>query len=52
MSGAQEPITTLADYITALHQMAAPNSGQRFIYRGQKDERWHIDSGALRRLQK
>ena len=52
MSGAQEPITTLADYITALHQMAAPNSGPRFIYRGQKDERWHIDSGALRRLQK
>ena len=52
MSSAQEPITTLADYLTALHQMAAPNSGQRFIYRGQKDERWHIDSGALRRLQK
>ena len=52
MSGAQEPITTLADYITALHQTAAPNSGPRFIYRGQKDERWHIDSGALRRLQK
>ena len=52
MSGAQEPITSLADYITALHQMAAPNSGQRFIYRGQKDERWHIHSGALRRLQK
>ena len=49
MSGAQEPITTLVDYLTALHQIA---SDQRFIYRGQKDERWHIDSGALRRVQK
>ena len=36
MSGAQEPITTLADYLTALHQIAALNSGQRFIYRGQQ----------------
>ena len=49
MSGTQEPITNLADYITAIHQIA---SDQRFIYRGQKDERWHIHSGALRRLQK
>ena len=52
MSGAQEPITTLADYITEINRTAAPTSGQRSIYRGQKDERWHIDSGALRRLQK
>ena len=52
MSDAQEPITTLADYLTAIQQITALNSGQRFIYRGQKNERWHIDSSALRRVRK
>ncbi len=52
MSGAQEPITNLADYITEISKITVPNNDNRYIYRGQKNETWHIQSGALRRLQK
>ena len=52
MSSAQEPITSLTDYITAINKIAVPNEDTRYIYRGQKNEHWHIQSGALRRLQK
>ena len=52
MSGAQEPITNLADYIAEINKIAIPNNENRYIYRGQKNEHWHIQSGALRRLQK
>ena len=52
MSSTQEPITSLADYITAINKIAVPTDDSRYIYRGQKNERWHIQSGALRRLQK
>ena len=52
MSDIQEPITNLSDYITEISEIAIPNADNRFIYRGQKNERWHIQSGALRRLQK
>lgn len=52
MSSAQEPITTLADYIAEINKIAIPNEEARYIYRGQKNERWHIQSGAIRRLQK
>ena len=52
MSSAQEPITNLADYITEINKIAVPNEDDRYIYRGQKNAHWHIQSGALRRLQK
>lgn len=52
MGSAQEPITNLADYITEINRIAVPTDDSRYIYRGQKNERWHIQSGALRRLQK
>ena len=52
MSSAQEPMTSLADYITEISKIAVPNEDNRYIYRGQKNEHWHIQSGALRRLQK
>lgn len=52
MSDTQEPITNLADYITEINKIAVPTDDNRYIYRGQKNERWHIQSGALRRLQK
>ena len=52
MSSAQEPITSLADYITEINKIAVPNEDNRYIYRGQKNEHWQIQSGALRRLQK
>ena len=52
MSSAQEPITTLADYIAGINKIAAPNEDNRYIYRGQKNETWQIQSWALRRLQK
>lgn len=52
MSGAQEPITSLADYIAEINKIAVPNADERYIYRGQKNERWRVQSGALRRLQK
>lgn len=52
MSSVQEPITNLADYIAEINKIAVPNNENRYIYRGQKNERWHIQSGALRRLQK
>ena len=52
MSDIQEPIANLADYITEINKIAAPNEDSRYIYRGQKNERWQIQSGALRRLQK
>ena len=48
----QEPITNLADYITEISKIAVPDADNRYIYRGQKDERWRIQSGALHRLQK
>ena len=51
MSSTQEPITNLADYITEINKIAVPNEDTRYIYRGQKNEHWHIQSGALRRLQ-
>ncbi len=52
MGSAQEPITNLADYITEINKIAVPTDDSRYIYRGQKNERWQIQSGALRRLQK
>lgn len=52
MSGVQEPITNLADYIAEINKIAVPNADDRYIYRGQKNAAWHIQSGALRRLQK
>ncbi len=52
MSSTQEPITNLADYITEINKIAVPTDDSRYIYRGQKNESWHIQSGALRRLQK
>jgi len=52
MSDIQELITNLADYITEISKIAIPNTDNRYIYRGQKNERWRIQSGALRRLQK
>ena len=52
MSSTQEPITNLAGYITEINRIAVPTDDNRYIYRGQKNERWHIQSGALRRLQK
>ena len=52
MSSAQEPITNLADYIAEINKIAVPNSENRYIYRGQKNATWHIQSGALRRLKK
>ena len=52
MGNAQEPITSLADYITEINKIAVSNDDNRYIYRGQRNETWHIQSGALRRLQK
>ena len=52
MSSPQEPITSLAAYITEINTIAAPDRGHRYIYRGQKDESWRIQSSAMRRLQK
>lgn len=52
MSSAQEPITSLADYIAEINKITVSNEDTRYIYRGQKNERWRIQSGALRRLQK
>ena len=52
MSSTQEPITNLADYITEINDIAVPNDDSRYLYRGQKNATWHIQSGALRRLQK
>ena len=52
MSSAQEPITNLADYIAEINKITVSNEDTRYIYRGQKNERWQIQSGALRRLQK
>lgn len=52
MSSAQEPISNLADYISEINKIAAPNEDNRYIYRGQKNEHWSIQGGALRRLQK
>ena len=52
MSNSQEPITNLADYITAINKIAVPNEDNLYIYRGQKNEHWRVQSGALRRLQK
>ena len=52
MSDVQEPITNLSDYISEINKIAVPTDDSRHIYRGQKNERWRIQSGALRRLQK
>ena len=52
MSSTQEPITNLADYIAEINKITVPTDDNRYIYRGQKNETWHIQSGALRRLQK
>ena len=52
MSSPQEPITNLAAYITEINKIAAPDRGHRYIYRGQKDKNWQIQSSAMRRLQK
>lgn len=52
MSSAQKPIARLADYITEINKIAVPNEDNRYIYRGQKNATWHIQSGALRRLKK
>ncbi len=51
MSSAQE-LTNLVDYIVEINKIAVPNEDNRYIYRGQKNKTWHIQSGALRRLQK
>ncbi len=42
MSSDQEPITNLAAYITEINKIAAPSDDTRYIYRGQKNERWRI----------
>lgn len=52
MSSPQEPMTDLAAYITEINKVAAPDRGHRYIYRGQKDKNWQIQSSAMRRLQK
>ena len=52
MNSAQGPIANLADYIAAINKIAVSNADNRYIYRGQKNEHWHLQSGALRRLQK
>ncbi len=52
MNSAQRPIANLADYIAAINKIAVSNADNRYIYRGQKNEHWHLQSGALRRLQK
>ena len=52
MSDTQESITNLADYIAEINTIAVPTDDNRYIYRGQKNATWRIQSGALRRLQK
>ena len=52
MSDAQEPITNLVDYITEINKITVPGEDNRYIYRGQKNATWQIQSGALCRLQK
>ena len=51
MSDDQKSITSLADYIAVINELAASGEERRYIYRGQKDESWKVKSSALRRLQ-
>ena len=51
MSDDQKSITKLADYIAVINELAASGEERRYIYRGQKDESWKVQSSALRRLQ-
>ncbi len=52
MSDDQKSITSLADYIAVIDKLAASGEERRYIYRGQKDESWKVQSSALRRLRK
>ena len=51
MSDDQKSITSLADYIAVINELAASGEERRYIYRGQKNESWGVKSSALRRLQ-
>ena len=52
MSDDQKSITSLADYIAVIDGLTASDEERRYIYRGQKDAHWKVQSSALRRLQK
>ncbi len=52
MTHEPKPIKTLEEYLDAIKKITKPQGGRRFIYRGQKNKDWNIQSSALRRLQK
>ena len=52
MTHEPKPIKTLEEYLDAIKKITKPQGGRRFIYRGQKNKDWDIQSSALRRLQK
>lgn len=51
MNDDQKSITSLADYIAVINELAASDEERRYIYRGQKNESWGVLSSALRRLE-
>ena len=52
MTHEPKPIKTLKEYWNAINKITKSQGDLRFIYRGQKNKDWDIQSSALRRLQK